>query len=602
MIKIFPQVFTNCTWVVGRGLIPIWGVNWCGTILPKPREFDYIPNIRQVVNSPIIRMASGDRVDIRNFLPNEAISVLNAIVLNGDKDKICWTKNQNGEFSTKSFWDLYRNHHPKDTWSKFYWNKFIQPKVGAFLWRLSRNAIPVDSRLLSMGFKLASRCTCCENPDVETIDHLFVSGELAYRTWCHFSHIFHLSTSSTSIEQLAQVWLNNISLSSPSGICRNIIFGNVLWEIWKQRNEIVFGNGKRNLNLLIARVSATLFHHINALNISSTDPQVSVFLLGGYSVGASAVAGLYSGEPDSYIQRTAEPGGSMHARGAAGGDVVAVQHSALQQIQAQEEEETAAAQLQKEAADNSSKRGDHQPRAHDGGAAAAAQHSAPQNRLQIAPAGREEQPPTCRIHQASASRIQQGVNAATHVQMGVAAVTNIHPQQGAVSYPQLLQGPSFRVQRWQAPVSGMKLNIDGRTGEPPCTAGGGIIRDASGSFIGAFTFYLDNIVISIPEVEALLFAANLCKAKSWALKEIETTSQRLFDIQRAKVDPPWALIYKIRKIQNHLSPTPVIHMVSPRANGVAKALASLALSTKEGQIFFHPSELPPSISSILSLD
>lgn len=120
MVRLFPKVYNLCTWVAGRGNIPIWGVNWCCTILPKPHVFDYIPNIRQVVNSPIIRTASGDHVDIRRFLPNVAKQVLRVIVLNEEKDKVCWSLNQNGEFSTKSFWDNQRTRHPTDTWSKFY--------------------------------------------------------------------------------------------------------------------------------------------------------------------------------------------------------------------------------------------------------------------------------------------------------------------------------------------------------------------------------------------------------------------------------------------------------------------------------------------------
>lgn len=271
MVKIFPVVYNLCTWVVGRGLIPIWGSNWCGTILPKPHIFDYTPNIRQVVDSPIIRTAVGTYVDIRQYLPNVAKRVLRSMVLNEEKDKICWILTQNGEFSTTSFWDNQRQRHPIDRWSIFYWNKFIQPRVGAFLWRLSRNAIPVDARLISMGFKMASRCTCCVNPKVETLSHLFLSGETASRTWQHFSDIFQVQSQATDIDQLAQVWLNKISLSSPSDICRNIIFGNVLWELWKQRNEIIFGGGKRNNKLIISRVSATLLQHIEAHNIISDE-------------------------------------------------------------------------------------------------------------------------------------------------------------------------------------------------------------------------------------------------------------------------------------------------------------------------------------------
>lgn len=96
---------------------------------------------------------------------------------------------------------------------------------------------------------------------------------------------------------------------------------------------------------------------------------------------------------------------------------------------------------------------------------------------------------------------------------------------------------------------GFKLNIDGRTDNHQCTGGGGIIRDTQGHFIGAFTFFLDNIAISIPELESLHFAASVCKAKTCEIKEIETTSQRLINIMTAKEAPPWALTYKFRKIK-----------------------------------------------------
>lgn len=169
-------------------------------------------------------------------------------------------------------------------------------KVEAFLWRLSRNAIPVDERLLSIGFQLASQCSCCENPEEETINHLFLSGDTTSRTWRHFSDIFHLSSSASNIDQLTQVWLNKISLSSPSGICRNIIFGNVLWKIWKQRNDIILGNGKRNSNLIISRVSVTLLHHLGAHNLSS-DEGVRIYratISAGQQTGSAAAAGQNS--------------------------------------------------------------------------------------------------------------------------------------------------------------------------------------------------------------------------------------------------------------------------------------------------------------------
>lgn len=119
----------------------------------------------------------------------------------------------------------------------------------------------------------------------------------------------------------------------------------------------------------------------------------------------------------------------------------------------------------------------------------------------------------------SAGRIQQGRAASGHSQHGTAVAVQLQQGASAVyhhSSPRRELRIGFsdsRRQFWTAPEAGLKLNIDGRIGDPQCTAGGGIIRDSNGLFIGAFTFFMDNMSISIPELESLLYAATWCKAK-----------------------------------------------------------------------------------------
>ncbi|KAJ6806640.1 uncharacterized protein M6B38_361025 [Iris pallida] len=699
IVDIFPRVSGHCAWVAGRGNFPIFGVNWCGMILHKPSAFDYIPNISQVIRSPIIRLASGARADIRNFLPNRAKSMLEVMVLNNDKDRICWMLNEDGEFSTKSFWDYYRTRHPIIPWSKYYWNKFIQPRVGAFLWRLSRNALPVDTRLVSMGFHLASRCSCCANPDVESIDHLFVLGETAARVWYYFAHILRLPVSPTNVDELAQVWLHNISLSSPSGICRNIIFGNTLWEIWKQRNDIVFGNGTRNCNSIISRVSATVKYHLSAFNVNSgtlgdnsdqnRDVTDSISALWGachHPTDAAAAPQHSEYRQVSTYDVLQERGGLRR-----GGDA-ATQRNATSQIGAA----AAAAPQRSRQPQADRNRADAAPlhimelqavstaatqqRAMHGGGGAATQHSgAP---LDVAGAATTHRGETCTgtgaaqlgsvDHQTEAAAVRVGaaVDAAQHCRVHCADLAAAPQQRGsrrltqdhtsvaaqqragtdldaaavqhfgngdrepttaaaqrreglgtstsqgdAAAAPQhsnsLRLAGSMALARhivrqpydsWQPPSVGLKLNIDARCGDSSWTSGGGVIRGVNGSFTGAFLFFMEDFVISVPEVEALLFAVNWCKDMNWRLCEIETSSQRLVDIISAKKDTPWKLTYKVRKIQACLSPTPDLRTVSPRANGVAKALVSFAVASKEGLIFSHPSELPPPIRSALDFD
>lgn len=258
IVSVYPRVSLHCQWIIGRGLIPTWGTNWSGSIINNPGGFSYNPNIRQIKLSPIICNSAGTSINIRNVLLPEVVSVLNDVVLNDEADRLCWVLTQHGEFTTKSYWEQHRIRYAKHNWSKFYWNKFILPWIGVFLWKLSRNAIPVDARLLSMGFKLASRCVCCNNPDTETVDHLFILGETAREVWIHFANLFNFTSYPTNMNQLAEVWLHQISLDNPLDISRNIIFAYCLWEIWKLRNSIILDKGAKNSRMIISRVTASL--------------------------------------------------------------------------------------------------------------------------------------------------------------------------------------------------------------------------------------------------------------------------------------------------------------------------------------------------------
>lgn len=108
-----------------------------------------------------------------------------------------------------------------------------------------------------MGFKLASRCVCCTNPMEESVDHLLVTSELALTIWNHFVGIFHLPTTPTTINQLAEVWLLNISLSNPIGIGRNITFGSCLWKSGN-KGTIIHNNEAMNTKDIVRRVTSEL--------------------------------------------------------------------------------------------------------------------------------------------------------------------------------------------------------------------------------------------------------------------------------------------------------------------------------------------------------
>ncbi|KAJ6843370.1 uncharacterized protein M6B38_296285 [Iris pallida] len=268
MMKVLPKVTPHLQWIIGRGNIPIWGTNWCGIEIDNPPRFRYNPNISQIMQSHRVRTRSGRYVDIRQYLPPAATALLATLVLTDEPDQVCWTLEHHGEFTTKSYWEYNRHHFPTVAWRNNFWNKYVPPRIGAFLWRLSHNAIPVDERLTGIGFKLASKCVCCAMPSRETLDHLFVNSETAKPIWSHFAQSLNIPNEADTISKLGVSWLHDNSLHNKKVISKNLIFGLCIWEIWKQRNKIIFDNGKINHLDIITRVS---FAWQDALRIHKLD-------------------------------------------------------------------------------------------------------------------------------------------------------------------------------------------------------------------------------------------------------------------------------------------------------------------------------------------
>lgn len=109
------------------------------------------------------------------------------INLTHSEDKVCWTKNSASNFTLKSAWDIIRERGPKSFTFKRLWYPNRPLKVSVFLWRVLKNAIPVDSLIMSKGIYIPSKCSCCSNcPNTESIDNLFFNGEVAHTVWTFF--------------------------------------------------------------------------------------------------------------------------------------------------------------------------------------------------------------------------------------------------------------------------------------------------------------------------------------------------------------------------------------------------------------------------------
>lgn len=100
-----------------------------------------------------------------------------------------------------------------------------------------RQALPVDSRIISKGIHLASKCHCCKEFSAESITHLFLQSDIACKEWRYFGEIFQLPSNFSSIGQALKIWLPNVRALSQSDASRAGMASFSLWEIWIARSE-----------------------------------------------------------------------------------------------------------------------------------------------------------------------------------------------------------------------------------------------------------------------------------------------------------------------------------------------------------------------------
>lgn len=54
---------------------------------------------------------------------------------------------------------------------------------------------------------LASKCSCCRQENIESIDHLFVGSDVAQLVWCNFAKLLYKLVIARNIQQLFKSWL-----------------------------------------------------------------------------------------------------------------------------------------------------------------------------------------------------------------------------------------------------------------------------------------------------------------------------------------------------------------------------------------------------------
>ena len=149
-----------------------------------------------------------------------------------------WHHSSSELYTVKSCYDmlLSLNGLPytgfSEAWKRF-WKLPLPPKVLDFTWRLCSNCLPLIVRLHQKGVVLDTCYGLC-NMEVEDVSHLFFNCSFARSCWATARLDF--------LAALGEVFFTSIlsllSLQDNLVLCK---FFSMLWAIWGQRNNRVWG-------------------------------------------------------------------------------------------------------------------------------------------------------------------------------------------------------------------------------------------------------------------------------------------------------------------------------------------------------------------------
>ncbi|KAL9685150.1 hypothetical protein QQ045_022597 [Rhodiola kirilowii] len=162
-----------------------------------------IPILRSQAEWKIGQGNSALKSDLQSLLPNAGKEALNNATFDNISDELSWLGSTDGSFSAKEVKNQLHSPQRLDKALSKIWQKWIPPKISVFLWRLKHNALATDDRVQWCGIPLVSKCRCCTSPCVESLNHLFISGETAVWLWNLGHKVFGIERP----QSLRQAWI-----------------------------------------------------------------------------------------------------------------------------------------------------------------------------------------------------------------------------------------------------------------------------------------------------------------------------------------------------------------------------------------------------------
>ena len=117
---------------------------------------------------------------IAQWVPLEIVTEIGRVAPPSSQlsDLMVWRPSQSSLFNSNSTFDLVQHHTNCSFLFKRIWHQVLHLKTSFSLLCLLRDHLPLDCTLWKFGSQGPSRCICCSSPNVETLEHVFATGEM----------------------------------------------------------------------------------------------------------------------------------------------------------------------------------------------------------------------------------------------------------------------------------------------------------------------------------------------------------------------------------------------------------------------------------------
>nr|GEV12839.1 putative RNA-directed DNA polymerase, eukaryota, reverse transcriptase zinc-binding domain protein [Tanacetum cinerariifolium] len=165
-------------------------------------------------------------------LDSNCFLLIGSLVLNAHPDSWSWSPDVHNGFSVASAHRLVDSHFLGAAPLATRWNKYIPIKANVFLWRAMLNKLPTRVNLDHRGIDVDSLLCPIFHEDVETVNHLFFSCEVAKDLWGLLAKCWELDVPFCVNISEWLLWLDSAPIPAKARPLLDGVGGVLMWSIW----------------------------------------------------------------------------------------------------------------------------------------------------------------------------------------------------------------------------------------------------------------------------------------------------------------------------------------------------------------------------------